>query len=80
MTAKSDSGELEPVGCPTPGACSCAGEAAALRKLRTDDVAALWARLARIRSAANRIVNMDAYTEDIIDKMRAEARDIVRLT
>ena len=34
-------------------------------------------RRADIRDAANRIVNMDFYTEDIIDKMRAEARKIV---
>ena len=33
-----------------------------------------------VRDAANRIVNMDFYTEDIIDKMRAEARKIVDLT
>jgi hypothetical protein len=37
-------------------------------------------RRADIRDAANCIVNMDFYTEDIIDKMRADARKIVDLT
>ena len=49
--------------------CHAAYDAATVRLARQSD----------IRDAANRIVNMDFYTEDIIDKMRVEARKIVDL-
>ena len=78
-SAYGDSGEcrhgfLYSSGCPND---DCTQQAAYDASIEIERVR--LARRADIRDAANRIVNMDFYTEDIIDKMRAEARKIVDL-